>query len=92
MYREIENDLRLLNDVSVDGYVPSCVWTSLLKTIKVSLLPEIIHGEDRPSEEGDFVSFRKDVVYGFKAVCNFINKVCASQHTVTPDRDCLVCT
>ncbi|XP_034235425.1 TELO2-interacting protein 2-like [Thrips palmi] len=90
MIESVDSDIVFLNSINLTADVLPSSWVSLGKVIKASLLPEQTYGEDRPAEEADFESHRKDVVNKLKSVLNFIRKFVSIVPSQVFDRDLLV--
>lgn len=63
---------------------------TIIKLIKSLLLPEQSYGEDRPSEDADFTTFRAEVVFGLKAIDSFLQKCLSTPENHGDTSDMLV--
>ncbi|XP_026282529.1 TELO2-interacting protein 2-like [Frankliniella occidentalis] len=86
----ISSDTNILNAFSFEEYISPSVWASFIKVVNASLLPEQTYGEDRPSEDNDFVCFREKVLHGLEALSNFMNKYATSTVPQSFSRDAMV--
>lgn len=89
MIESICGDISALSSIHLTDKVPLKTWELLCKVIKASLLPEQTYAEDRPAEEADFESFRKDVRKSLESVWDFIRKFVSLAPSQSFDSDAL---
>lgn len=90
MQTDIDREIDVLGSTNFAEAVPFNVWSSFTKVAKASLLPEQTYGEDRPSEDNDFLDFKADVAGRLEVLSRFIKEFVASASDRSFDRDSLV--